>query len=96
LVDVDHLVEVFEADEAVVGGGVLRRAVELSRHRLVERVDDERGFARAGDAGDAGEQAERDVGGDGFQVVAARARERQGAALVGLAALGRHRHRAFA
>src|SRR6185437_9189066 len=38
-----------------------------------QRVDDERRLARAGYAGDAGEEPERDVGADVAQVVAARA-----------------------
>jgi hypothetical protein len=54
-------------------GRVLARAVELARDGLVERVDQQRRLAAAGDAGDAGEQAERDLGGDVLQVVAARA-----------------------
>ena len=75
LVDVDHLVEVLQALDGVVRGRGLRRAVELARHRLVERVDQQRRLAAARHAGDAGEQAERDLGGDVLQVVAARADE---------------------
>ena len=56
----------------VVRGGGVAGAVELARDRLVERVDQERGLAAAGHAGDAGEQAERDFGVDVLQVVAAR------------------------
>ena len=37
--------------------GMLARAVEPPRHGLVERVDQQRGLAAAGDAGDAGEEA---------------------------------------
>ena len=58
------------------GAGVLARAVEPARHRLVERVDEQRRLAAARDAGDAGEQAERDLGGDVLQIVAARADRR--------------------
>ena len=54
------------------GAGRFAGAVELARDRLVERVDQQRRLAAAGDAGDAGEQAERDLGGDVLQVVAAR------------------------
>ena len=77
LVDVDDLVEMLQALDALERGGVLERAVELARDGLVERVDDERRLAAAGDAGDAGEGAERDLGGDVLQVVAARADELQ-------------------
>ena len=54
------------------GAGASRGAVELARDGgLVERVDEQRRLAAAGDAGDAGEQAERNLGGDVLQVVAA-------------------------
>ena len=53
-------------------GGGFRRAVQPPRHGVIERVDQERGLAAARDAGDAGEQADRDFGIDVFQVVAAR------------------------
>ncbi len=81
LVDVDDLVEVLEPLDAVVRGRGLARAVELARDRLVERVDQQRRLAAAGDAGDAGEQAERDFGGDVLEVVAARVDDLDGAAL---------------
>ena len=55
------------------GAGMLAGAVELAGDGLEERVDEERGLAAAGDAGDAGEEAERDFGGDVLQIVAARA-----------------------
>jgi hypothetical protein len=42
------------------GRRMLARAVQPARRRLVERVDDQRRFAAAGDAGDAGEGAERE------------------------------------
>ena len=70
LVDVDHLVEVLQALDAVVLARVLARVVELARHRLVERVDQQGGLAAAGHAGDAGEQPERDLGRDVLEVVA--------------------------
>src|SRR6185436_4001881 len=53
LVDVDHLVEVLQPFDLVVRGGGFAGGVELARHRLVERVDQERGLAAAGYAGDA-------------------------------------------
>ena len=77
------------------GAGATRGAVELARDRLVERVDQQRRLAAAGDAGDAGEQAERDLGGDVLQVVAARVDDLERAALMRGAALG-HRHAEFA
>ena len=46
----------------VVRRRMLERAVQPPRRRLVERIDDERRFAAARDAGDAGEHAERNVG----------------------------------
>ena len=80
LVDVDDLVEVLDAVDAVVRGRGLAGAVEPPRQRLVERVDQQRRLAAAGHAGDGGEQAERDFGGDVFQVVAARADDLERAA----------------
>ena len=56
---------------------MLARAVEFARQRLVERVDDQRRLAAARHAGDAGEGAERNVGVDVLQVVAARADDLQ-------------------
>ena len=60
LVDVDDLVEEFQAGERRVRGGVLARAVQPAGDGLVDRVDQERRLAAAGDAGDGGEGAERD------------------------------------
>ena len=61
LVDVDDLVEMLDALDAVMRAGMLARAVQPRGQRLVERLDDQRGLAAAGHAGDAGEGAERDV-----------------------------------
>src|SRR4029079_883156 len=71
LVDVDDLVEVLDALDAVVRGGGFAGAVDLAGQRLVQRVDQQRRLAAAGDAGDAGEQAQRNLGGEVLQVVAA-------------------------
>ena len=90
LVDVDDLVDVLEALDAVVRGGRERGAVQLARHRVVERVDQQRRLAAAGDAGDAGEQAERDLGGDVLEVVAAGVDDLQRAARARLALGDRH------
>ena len=76
LVDVDHLVEIFEALKAVIG---LRRAggaVQLAGQRLVQRLDDQGRLAAARHARDAGETAQRDRRGDILQVVAGRALQR--------------------
>jgi hypothetical protein len=70
------------------GAGRVARAVEPARDRLVERVDQERRLAAARDAGDAGEQAERDFGGDVLEIVAARADDRSMRLGFGGAALG--------
>ena len=79
----------------VVRGGGLAGAVDLARDRLVERVDQQGRLAAAGDAGDAGEQAERDLGGDVLEVVAARVDDLERAAGVARPALG-DRHHQFA
>jgi hypothetical protein len=60
LVDVDDLVEVFEAGDAVVGEAEAAAAVEPADGLGQQGVDDEGGLAGAADAGDAGERAERD------------------------------------
>src|SRR5579875_296729 len=73
LVDVDDLVEVLDALDAVVRARLLARAHQPARQRLVERVDHQRRFAAARDAGDAGEGAERERNLDALQVVGARA-----------------------
>jgi hypothetical protein len=58
-----------------LGLGVGAIAAEGLHERAVEDLVDERGFAGAGDAGDAAEQVERDVDIDAAQVVDARAGE---------------------
>ena len=65
---------------AAVLAGMLARAVQPPRQRLVERLDDQRALAAARHAGDAGEGAERDAGRHVLQVVLARALDRQPAA----------------
>jgi hypothetical protein len=64
LVDVDDLVEMFEPLDRLAGRGRLARAVQLHRGGLEQRLDGQRGLAAAGDAGDADELAQREVGGD--------------------------------
>ncbi len=65
--------------------------IEFSRGSLEQRLDDECGFAAAGDAGDAGEEADGDRGRDVLQVVAARADHLHPAVVHGLAAARRDR-----
>src|SRR5690606_5697872 len=90
LVDLDHLVAVFEPGDPVVRASDDAGAVERAGGAGVERVDGEARLARAGDAGDAGEGAERDRGGDVLEVVGAGAVDGELLA-VALAALGRDR-----
>ena len=59
--------------------GSSRVLVELARDRAIERLDQEGDLAAARDSGHAGEQAERNIDGDVFQIVGARARSRRGA-----------------
>jgi hypothetical protein len=80
LVDVDHLVEQVEADDFVVRRRFGGRAVEVARGGGVQRVVDQRRLARAGNAGDAGQQADRQFQRDVLEVVAARADDASAAA----------------
>src|SRR5262245_29013412 len=90
LVDVDDLVEMLQALDRVMLAGMLARIGELARHGAVERLDEEGRLAAAGDAGDGGEQAERNVYGDVLEVVGPRANDGEPAAAGRLAALLRH------
>ena len=58
---------------AIVRAGLVAGLVERLRERLVEDVVDERRLARAADAGDRGQHAERNLDVDVLQVVLARA-----------------------
>ena len=51
------------------------RPIQLARHGRIQRVVHQRGFAGAGDAGDAGQQADREIGTHVFQVMAAGAND---------------------
>ena len=73
LVDVDDLVQVLEALDALVGARAHPRAVQLVRDGLVEDLVDQRRLARAGHARDRGERAERHLDGHVLEVVLARA-----------------------
>jgi hypothetical protein len=57
LVDVDYLVEFFEAEDRIVIAGPLAGAVQELRRLLVKDFCDQRALARAGDAGYADELA---------------------------------------
>ena len=73
LVDQNHVVDLPVAQEIVQRqrlGGVLAHAAAEGR---VERVLDQRALARAADAGDQAEHAQRELDGDVLEVVAARA-----------------------
>ena len=69
LVDVDDLVDPVEAFDAGVRAGNDPGAIEMPGERLVEDIGDERGLARAGDAGDRHEKAERQVDREVLEVV---------------------------
>src|ERR1017187_2321415 len=71
LVDLDRLIDLVDADDAAMLAGFLARSVEVAGEGAVEDVGDQRGFARAGDAGDDRHDAEREVRGDVLQVVGA-------------------------
>ena len=86
--DVDHLVELLQTLQPVVGAGGGLGVHQRAREGRVERLADQAALAAAADAGDAGDRAEREARGDVLEVVQARAREGQPAAL-GRAAAGR-------
>ena len=95
LIDVDHLVEVVQPIKVIVRGGEHAGAVQFAGGGVVECIDGEGGFAAARHAGDAGEGAQRDAGGDALQIVAAGVLHGEFLAR-SLAALGRHRDGAAA
>ena len=88
LVDVDDLVDMLEALDAVVRRGAFAGAIQLARNGPVERVDQKRRLAAAGDSRHAGEQAQRDFGRDVLQIIAARVHHLEGAAMVRRPPLG--------
>ena len=69
LVDVDDLVDLAEPVDAVVGAGPQLRLVQPVGDRVVQGLVDQGRLARAGDAGDAAEDAERDRDVDPLEVV---------------------------
>ena len=92
LIDVDDLVEMLQALDRLMRRRMLDRAVELARHGLVKRIDDQRRLAAAGDAGDAGEEAERNIDAHVLQIIAGRVDDLELARRVRLAPCARHRH----
>ena len=72
LVDLDDLVDQRDPLDAVVRAGLVGRAVDGPRERAVEDVVDECRLARAADAGDRGEHAQRKPHVDVLEVVLAR------------------------
>src|SRR5467141_461980 len=81
LIDFDDFVDVLGADNFAVRGGRFGGAIQFLRERAIKNVVDERGFAGAGDAGDDGEQAERQRDVYFFEVVRARAKNLDGFAV---------------
>ena len=69
LIDGDHPVEVFQAVDPPMHARVADAAVEVAAQGLDQYVADQRAFARAGDARDADERAERDFDVDPLEVV---------------------------
>ena len=57
LIDVDDLVDVLEALDAIVRAGDDPRAIEVPRQRGVQEIGDQGRFPRAGDAGHGDEHA---------------------------------------
>ncbi len=72
LIDVDDLVDVLEAEDVVVSADGDAGAVQLAGQGVVQDLVDQRTLARAADAGDGDEGAEREGDVDVLQVVLAR------------------------
>ena len=73
LVDGDDFVEILEAFDRVVFAGLVGGAVEAGVGGSVEDVEDQRGFAGAGNTRHRHQNPERDAHRQVFQVVLARA-----------------------
>ena len=76
LVDDDRLVDLLEAEDALVFSRTIFRAVKVAEERAPQDVVHERGFATAGDAGHAGEAAEWKGGGEIAEVILRGAEDR--------------------
>ena len=66
MIDFDDAVDVFEAQDLVVGAGFVARAEKIVAGDAKKNVVDECGFARTGDAGDADQAADGDGNVDSF------------------------------
>ena len=64
----------------------------MSRNRVIQRVVDQGRLARAGDAGHANKQADRQLQRHALEIVARGAGDGQRPVHVGLVTLGRHRY----
>src|SRR5271155_3549966 len=95
LIDMNDLVEMLDALERLVRAGALAAVIKLLRERAVHRVEHQRRFAGTRNAGDAGEDAERNRDGEIAQVVLTRALDGQPAPGE-LAASRRYRNLDFA
>src|SRR5690606_18297113 len=92
LVDIDDLVEKFQAGQVIMRCRIDPRAVQPAGDRLIKRVDHQGRLAAARNAGNGDEQAERHVHGDVLEVVAGGAVEVGLATLLRLAPLRLHRN----
>jgi len=77
LVHEHHVAQPIDPVEPLEGAGRFARLAEVLGQRRVQHVLQQRGLARAGDAGDAHQVAERDADVDAAQVVLARAGQQQ-------------------
>src|SRR5690606_8536275 len=95
LIDLNDLVDQFDAVDAVVRARLVAGPIERARKRAIQDLVDERRLARPADAGHGDERAERELHVDVLEVVLARAThdERR---LARLAALRGHGDRALA
>ena len=81
LIDKDDVVDLAVADDVVVRQRLVAVFAFAAAERAVQRVLHERAFARAADAGDQAQHAERKLDGDVFQIVAARTEQLDPAAI---------------
>src|SRR6516165_7730206 len=95
LVDIDDLVDMLQPLDAVMRRGAFAGAIELAGDRAIKRVDQKRRLAAAGDASDAGEQAEWNFRRDALEIIAAGVDDLDGPPMVRRLALA-NRNRQFA
>ena len=77
LIDADHLVDLLDAADRIVGAGKGLGTMQRAGQRRVEHVFDQRTLAAAAGAGDHGKRAQRDLDVDVLQVVVAGAADFQ-------------------